>query len=141
MILSQCISLVESNDNPDAIRFEPELYLNCPDWITNTISNIAEKNICSTDTAKMIACSSWGKYQILGANIYAQGFANNIMDFVFDGDQSQETIFNKFITTGGFDWRDNLGTWSQEQFENFARFYNGPGNFQNYAAKMMEITK
>jgi len=63
------ISYVESNNNSFAIRFESELYKHAKSdpKILETIKSI---NVCSTATAKMIYCSSWGKYQIMGFNIY-----------------------------------------------------------------------
>lgn len=137
--LAQCISQLESDNDTDALRFEPELYSNCPEWISKQLENIAKIHSCTIYTAQMIACTSWGKYQILGANIYAKGYTKHIFDYVWDEEYVQDISFNHFVANGGFDWRTDISKWDQTELEKFAGFYNGPGNVIDYANKMKVI--
>ena len=140
MILQDVIAKIESNDDCNAIRFEPTLFQSKPAWIGKSIEFIKNHhNNISDDTAWMIACSSWGRYQLLGCNIYSLGFDSTIFDFVDNDHGEQEEIFGDFILTSGYKSVENIANWNQTQFENFAHFYNGPGNIEDYANKMKAI--
>jgi hypothetical protein len=145
MLLRACIELVESSRYPHAIRFEATLWAKDPQWVNGQEPTIARYNGgCSQDTARMIACSSWGLYQLLGANIYALGYQNSIIEFCggqFAGlnISDQCLIFDKFISRNGFKPDEDLSAWRLDRFEQFAAFYNGPGDVQNYASHMRAL--
>jgi hypothetical protein len=138
--LQDCIQWVESGNHAEAMRFEPTLFTSRPAWVVNQIAKIQYAHggatSCDTNTAMQIACTSYGLYQILGANIYASGdFKNSIFDFVFDL-LFQEDAFQRFIAPHGFTPDEDLSTWNDERFAAFATFYNGPGNVASYVKAM-----
>ena len=135
MRLDECIAMVESSNNNKAIRFEPVMFTNKPTWVLGTLSKIAIVHECSRDTALAIACTSYGYYQILGANIYANGYIKTVFDYVFNK-ADQDIAFAKFIGREGFNSTDDISGWTADQFEKFATFYNGPGNIDGYIDRM-----
>jgi hypothetical protein len=137
--LQQCIAGVESGHRLDAIRFEPDLFSASPQWVRNQITKIqyahGGSSACSVSTATMLACSSFGLYQILGANIYAGNFKNTV--FAYIADQSlQNSVFAEFIKPHGFVPDDDLTSWTDQMFTSFATFYNGPNAPAAYVAAM-----
>jgi hypothetical protein len=141
--LWKVISKVESSDNQFAIRFEPTTFQAKPIWILGTLPKIAAHHPgASQDTLLMIACTSWGYYQILGANIWANGYVGNFHDFLTDDmDQGsdlsfQEEAFEVFIKPHGYVMDEDCDTWNEQRYLMFATFYNGPGEPQLYATAM-----
>jgi len=89
------VACVESNVNQFAIRFEENYYKKNLDHITLEI--IRSCNNCSRDTAKMIASTSWGQYQILGINLYSVcEYYSSIGKYLCD-DNLQYITFERFI--------------------------------------------
>ncbi len=89
------VACVESNVNQFAIRFENSYMKKNLDHITLEI--IRHCNNCSRDTAKMIASTSWGQYQILGINLYSIcEYYSEIGRYLCDNDL-QYITFEKFI--------------------------------------------
>jgi hypothetical protein len=122
------------------MRFEPVMFSNKPLWVLNQVkviqANHGGPSSCDSDTALAIACTSYGLYQILGANIYANGFKGTIFEYVASA-VIQETAFNAFIAAHGFSANEPMDGWSQSEYQDFASFYNGPGNIQAYVQAMM----
>ncbi len=136
MTLYDCVAGVESSHNPLALRFEPVMFQNRELWALRTIPKIIQANTgISQDTGLMLACSSFGKYQVLGANIYAQGYEKSIFAFV-NSESDQDATFAGFIKPHGFNPLDDVSKWPAEKFSEFAAFYNGPANVADYAAAM-----
>jgi hypothetical protein len=136
MKLEAVISLVESSGQPHAIRFEPELYESDPQWIENQEAKIiAANHHCSKDTARQIAVTSYGLYQLLGANVWNLGYTGDMGDFLNDV-PGQMTIFNKFIEPKGFVCVEDISSWAPSRWTSFAAFYNGPGAVEAYVAAM-----
>lgn len=143
MQLSVVAYTVESSDNDYAMRFEPASYASNPQWIEGQESAIAHFNDCSDETARMIACTSWGRFQILGANIYALGHTSSIINWINgstrnDGDL-QDNTYRKFIQPKGFQPFENCATWADSRFNAYAGFYNGPGNIPAYITLMKRV--
>ncbi len=77
--ITDVIAFIESKNNRGAIRFEPATYNK---WgsdaakankVANAIlARIQIANNCSVHTAAMIYSSSWGAYQLMGFNVYAE---------------------------------------------------------------------
>lgn len=130
MKLLDAIAIVESNNSDTALRFERTLFASKPQWVTNQVGKICGVNKCSYDTGLMIACTSWGVWQLLGANLYAQGFDAPILDLLSVGD---EIFARKFILQTGFNPDSELSDYSEQQLINFSAKYNGPGNPVAYA--------
>jgi len=89
------VACVESNVNQFAIRFEENYYKKNLDH--KILEIIRHCNNCSRDTAKMIASTSWGQYQILGINLYSIcEYYSEIGKYLCD-DDLQYITFERFI--------------------------------------------
>jgi hypothetical protein len=133
------VSEIESDNNHLAARFEPTLFQSKELWVLKTVPLVLRGNPgISQDTALCFACTSYGLYQPLGANIYALGYSKTVFDFVQDT-AAQDALFAKFIAPKGFTPLDDVSKWSQEQFTAFATLQNGPGDVANYIFKMKQI--
>ena len=134
MTLAEVIKQVESNGNQYALRFEPIAFRNWP-WSDN-MTLIQQVHNCSASTAKMIACTSWGAYQIMGDNIWNPkvcGFPAPVITFLNTG-LSQDTSFHGFLIAKGINYslEDILG--DEAKMTNFVTHWNGPGNVEVYSA-------
>jgi hypothetical protein len=136
--LASVIARVESSNNQNALRFENTMFASPPIWVLGQISNIqkAHRNM-SYQTAQMIACSSWGMYQLLGANIWSNGFAATFADYI-DSATFQYGTFLRFISPHGFTGTEDCVTWNEKRYERFAAFYNGPNAVSDYVSAMKQ---
>lgn len=140
--VADVIGNIESAHNPAALRFEPLTYESAP-YYGAVIDAIKECNLCSIETARMIYSTSWGEFQIMGMNLYDSrvcAYRNNIARYlVQSGDQ--------FVTFDSFLFRMPLGVKLKSDSPSslfsdpnlrahFARLYNGPEDFQEYADKI-----
>lgn len=133
--LETVIARVESSDRPYAIRFEAVMFRSTPAWVDGTTPAISRINGCNADTARAIACTSYGLFQCLGATLYGDlKYPNPISFFMFDSEQ-QVTQFRALVTRWGFDWQ-NFDFTDEALLEKFARRYNGPGNIPGYVSAM-----
>lgn len=138
MIIGDAVAHVESRNDPAAIRFEPSLYHTSPAWVLLQVEKVrAAQGFCSHGTALMIACTSWGVYQILGANLYSLGYKQAIIRFANDIN-AQKEFFNKFCTSNGLDPSLEVTPENKAALLHFASVYNGPGNPQPYADALLE---
>jgi len=95
--LSHLIGLVESGLSPHAIRFEEHLYKKYKQRNVKVGLIASYNGFCSKDTSYMIACSSWGIYQILGWNLYYKcGLEVSIGEYLNDVSLQNETFKNFF---------------------------------------------
>lgn len=130
--LADIVSFIESRGRLSAIRFEPTVYnkfvdpKNVPKAAALIVARIVKANNCSNSTAAMIYSSSFGKYQVMGFNIYADDdFTMPVGEFL--GCQSaQDARFTAFLK------RNGLGNYTGTQLAhdqaarlNFAIKYNG----------------
>lgn len=136
--LQSVVSAVESGDNQNAIRFESSLFATRPLWVSNQIKRIQSIHKCSTDTAKMVACSSWGFYQILGANIYAQGYDAPVQVYCQNA-ADQASVFKGFITPRHFSPDEDVSQWTADRGYAFSTFYNGPGAPLVYWGRIKDV--
>lgn len=136
VLLEQVIMRVESSGFTGAVRFEAGLFNNLPGWIGRTTDEIGRINKCNGDSAAMIACTSWGLFQILGATLYGDlAYPGPIASFWIDSEQ-QITQFRKLVTKWGFDPM-NFDFTDDALVDAFAKRYNGPGNPTEYGTKMV----
>jgi hypothetical protein len=138
--LADLVAQVESDSYPDAIRFEPGTFAE-PDtsWAMRpgVIAAITQANHCSHDTARMIAATSWGSWQLMGFNIYHPDSPVNKCPIA-------QYLNMPSLQRKSFDWL--AGTFkSQYLFSDmsdpdkradFAFQWNGPGNITEYAARL-----
>lgn len=122
ILLSDCVAMVESSNHPGAIRYEPDY---TPSSIgVSRAALYASGAWMDTATAEMIAKTSFGRFQIMGDNLYnAMDYTNTIWHFVADP-QDQLDVFHKFIALGKF--RDMpFETMLRSEVVAFALYYNG----------------
>lgn len=76
--LADLVAYIESRGSNSAIRFEPDTYnkfttsANVSKAARVILARIQTVNKCSVHTAAMIYSSSWGKFQLMGFNVYAE---------------------------------------------------------------------
>lgn len=143
-VLISVIEQTESARRTNAVRFEPLTYQHIGTLYSRSLHNCVVANRCSEDTAKMICSTSWGAFQLMGFNIYADNapcldmsivtFANNFA--------CQQSAIEYFLTSIG----QKDVTWEQmklsEQVRNsFISKYNGPGAIDAYWFRMVSSAK
>jgi hypothetical protein len=148
MNVSDIIAQVESARRDSALRFEPAKwsgYLVASPHLPE-LAAAAHYNECSLDTARMVCASSWGRYQLMGFNLYAPtpggfGYAKPIADFIASP-VDQCSAFLWFIHA------HRLDDITADQLENdaaarirFATAYNGPGQPEVYAQMIVNAIK
>ncbi len=139
--LEQVIRAVESSNNAHAMRFEPDLFKNDPQWVAEQERKIMSICKCSEDTALAIDATSYGLYQLIGANIYALGYDKDIIEFCSSG-SDQLSILQKFLAgarPSPFDPNEDVSAWPESRFAAFAAFYNGPDFAPAYIAAMKKV--
>ena len=120
--LSDCVAQVESANNPCAMRYEPD-YVPTLNSIQLT-QKFATAGYMDTITARMIASTSWGKFQIMGANLYAVlKYEDTLVSFLSDVG-SQLAAFQSFIGHLGFT-DGPFAMMGEASLLKFARLYNG----------------
>ncbi len=135
MLLSDVIAAVESRNNPAAMRFEPSHYAGQIKFANLAlVMRYGGGGFLTTATARMIAATSWGMFQIMGEYLYAQGYKKTLREFLAD-ERAQLEQFEIFINQFRFtDVQFSVLTSAQKTF--FASRYNGPGNVSVYVDMM-----
>ena len=133
--LAGVIKSIESGGNPHALRFEPDAYANW-NWVP-AMDRIKAKHACSEKTARMIGCTSWGLYQIMGINIFDPRLPAidpvDVIDFVNDVGL-QEAAFTAFLNLRGINFALDDLLADQDKLRIFAITYNGSRDPDAYAA-------
>lgn len=126
LMLSRVIKAIESSGNAHALRFEPAQYAAIKMQLTDKalLATIAKRNYCSTPTAEVLACTSFGAYQIMGSNLYSLGWNNDVANFLTDP-ASQDLLFGEFLDVHSIN--DTLADLlsDPEKLSKFAKVYNG----------------
>lgn len=131
--LAQLIRLIESNDNPHALRFEPAHHP-APHLVTQMQSIAA----CSFATAQVLCAISWGAYQIMGDELIALGLNVDPMAYCLN-QAMQDIFFEKYMLA------DHLTLTLDDVINNaskralFVRLWNGPGNVDAYSARLLAV--
>lgn len=132
--LAKAVSRVESSGFPYAVRFESGMFANKVGNASPAEFACMRWNKCNVITARMLCCTSWGLFQIMGFNLYdTLKLEVPIGSFLFDP-ETQERAFEDFVKLGGFDPR-NFDP-SDDNLRTFARYYNGPGAVDDYSAEL-----
>lgn len=133
-MLSELIAWTESDNNPNAVRFEPA---HVPS--ESHIAAMATGANCSHDTARVLCAMSWGLYQIMGDELISMGFSGNPIAFCADP-ALQLQYFDRYLR---LDHLSNLSldevVHDQDKRELFAHMYNGPGNIKGYSARLVAV--
>lgn len=148
--LMSVIADVESGGNDAAMRFEPGTFARWQDAIqkmapvkNDILGVIARVHNCDDATAAMIAATSWGRFQIMGFNLYAQGSpvaGYRVCDFLAHG-SLQTLAFRDFLDRNHLPAAYSAVFRDHVSLLDFAQRYNGPGDFQAYAAAMMRAAQ
>jgi hypothetical protein len=150
--LRYIIAGVESAQNLWAVRFEAAFFNRILDSFRRGTDEA--KVICarynrlhgfkaSADTVAAFCAHSWGKYQIMGYNLLKYGIMNEPIWRWISSNELQEAAFDAFLAhigLGGWGDRDYAGMIGEEK-RTFARKYNGPGNVEEYVARMDKAYK
>lgn len=122
IMLSEVVAQVESSGNLLAMRYEPA-------WTPQNEMNAqhyATGGWIDEPTAAMICKTSWGKYQIMGDNLYgALGYNGTLVDYL-NSPIRQLKYFQAFLRTIGFSDVD-FGTMTPSEKVAFGSAYNGNG--------------
>lgn len=145
MQLSDVIAQVESGTSDAAARFEFGLYAEwgvaasdperqkARDQITATIAALHR---CNRNTAHMLACTSWGRYQLLGENIYSLCECKlPVAHFVVDPD-FQRLCFDEFLHKRGIAFTLDEIVADADKRQKFISAYNGPAAVDAYWSRM-----
>lgn len=104
--LSDVIAWIESRGNPHALRFEPGVYARLTNGAmtpahAEIVKRIVSIHNCSIPTAQVIYSTSFGLYQLMGFNLYADDSVNSTdLDVVtFCATPKEQTrVFNAFVS-------------------------------------------
>lgn len=143
--LAKIIAKVEGSEaGARAIRFEDAFYGRLgvsPNAAESAVlATIAHLHKCSQHTARMIAASSWGTYQLMGLSLYELGWASDVFDFIGDA-VKQADMFGQFLAKHGIDftWADLVSDTAKRQ--EFIDRYNGPAQPDAYWALCVSAAK
>lgn len=138
--LKDIIKLIESSNNPQAVRFEPHFYEKLKSKTNDTaVLKIRKIHKCTYYTALMIASTSWGLFQIMGYNLY---FYNLIDTTVFDflnNEELQEKAFQEFIEKRKINFTVEDLKSDPEKIRKFAKYYNG--DTEGYSRKIEKLLR
>jgi hypothetical protein len=132
ILLSDCVAQVESSNCLGALRFEPG-YQPSPLGVGQAAKHATGSWIDNL-TAETIAKCSYGRFQIMGDNLYnAMQYTGTIWDFVASPIQ-QLFMFNKFAARGKFTDAPFSGL-TRADINAFALYYNGSIVYADSLAK------
>lgn len=140
--LEELISDIESGGNQYAMRFEPLVYERTQNSNRyEAMVNVAKsRNKCSRATACMIVATSWGKFQIMGFNLYdpsSLDYPHSVGQYMADTDDQAGT-FKTFCQRKNiyFSVTDLL---DETLALRFARVYNGADEYAKRIASRLSV--
>jgi len=120
--LSDVVAQVESGGSIYAMRYEPTY---SPPKSSVEACIAAAGTYIDYLTALEICKMSWGKFQIMGGNLYSAPLSLSVNIIRYAGDEAlQLSTFNKFIASIGFEDVE-FSTLTPNQLNRFALAYNG----------------
>lgn len=136
--LADLVAYIESRGSNSAIRFEPDTYNKftngapIPKEASVILARIRTANNCSIHTAAMIYSSSWGKFQLMGFNVYADvDYSRPVGEFLCC-QTDQNARFAAFLKRNGlFNYNPAMLAQDQAQRSHFAMAYNGSIDYAN----------
>lgn len=133
------IAAIESSNNPFAYRFEPGVMGRSRRTDQADLLHTIERiNMVDAESASVIYSSSYGLFQIMGFNLYSELEYNASFGFFLANVQDQLKAFNNFLIHEKikFTPEELLNDTAKRQL--FAQVYNGPGNSDVYADKILK---
>jgi hypothetical protein len=127
--LEAIIADIESAGNNFAMRFEPGVYARTQIQTRygNMIDAAKLRNRCSRETAKIICSVSWGRFQIMGFNLYDQlglNYPFSVGQFMSDAD-AQAQLFRQFCEARKIYYSVLELQSNPAAVTRFAKIYNG----------------
>lgn len=144
MTLSDIIAWVETKNQPQQFRFEPDTFARWRNRTGDPILSAARRahggeGRCSWGTAAMICSTSWGAHQIMGFNLYGSAIAypGTVLEFL--SGKGQQAAFDAFARSLGIHeiTREDIVD-DRAKRELVARKWNGAGNIEDYAALLLK---
>lgn len=135
LTLSRLVAQVESENNPTLVRYEPN-------WRYTTHECVAKFHRAhrpgkmTGQTALMLLSCSWGKYQIMGSNLYDMGYSEPLVKFAAS-EYLQELWFHNFIQLRKINFTLSEIIGDKEKREQFAHRYNGDKTV--YSARLLNV--
>jgi len=135
LTLSRLVAEVESNNSPYAVRYESG-------WRYTTKKSIdsfhrAHRPVrMSEETVRILLASSWGKYQMMGSNLYDMGYGAELVQFA-STEFEQDIWFKNFLQTRGIDFTLEEILKDKAKRQLFARRYNGDAT--TYSARLLNV--
>lgn len=122
VLLSDCVAHIESAGDPLAMRFEPGWHAS-PVGILKAAQHATGGWIDQATAANICACS-YGRFQIMGDNLFGVLNFQGTLAAYLTSDVLQHNSFNSFISHIGF--KDApFSSFTPAQLTSFARSYNG----------------
>jgi len=138
ILLSDCVAQIESSNNSGALRYEPGYQ---PSALgIGQAAKFATGSWIDKLTAETIVKCSYGRFQIMGDNLYnAMQYSKTIWHFVATP-QDQLDIFNEFLTRGHFK-NVTFESMVRSEVVAFALYYNGSAVYADSLAKAYNAIK
>jgi len=134
--ISQLAALVESNNVPFALRFEPNYGAR---WVTPEIERRCivghSPAYMNRTTANNLCSISWGRYQCMGGLLYEMGYKGNLPDFAAST-TLQDAWFEKTLQYKGIDYSLSEILTDEVKRRRYAKRYNG--DELGYAQKLLD---
>lgn len=125
--ISELIAKVESNGVQWAMRYEAHFKPSVA-AINNCIA-AHRPAFMSRSTAEMICKTSWGKFQIMGENLYTIcGLKCDVNSYMCDADLQEETFF-RFLEKRDINYSVEQLLADAGKMSKFARRYNGSTSY------------
>jgi hypothetical protein len=138
--LEDIISQIESGDNLYAMRFEPHVFerMHQTNRYGAAVAVAKQQNRCTLETARVICATSWGRFQIMGFNLYDPALGEPFPFLNPIGAYLESIIWQSRHFKAFCDKKDILFTVEEligdpAKVLKFARTYNGA---DEYAAKI-----
>lgn len=129
--LAQLIALAESDNNQYATRFEPSFRPNMLN--VNRLLTLAKIN---KTTATILCSMSFGFYQIMGDELMSMGLQCSPIEYCATS-ALQDDFFNRYCSINRCAYTLDEIVNDETKRLDFAHKYNGPGNVQAYADRLM----
>lgn len=135
LTLSQLVAQVESGNEFSAVRYEPG-------WKYVTAENLRRFHRAhaplkmNNETSRMLLSCSWGKYQMMGSNLYDLGFESPLVVFAAS-EYLQGAWFEMFLKARKIDFTLDEILTDKNKREFFSLKYNGDKKV--YAERLLNV--
>ncbi len=124
--LSQLTQIVESGGRLDAVRLEKNYH---PDTKAFALIKKYHPGL-SFETYEMMLQSSWGKFQIMGDNLYLLGLSDTLLEYC-GSNLMQEIFYSKYCVSRNIAYTLDEVLKDSAKLEHYALRYNGSKKYAN----------